>query len=110
MSDTITSEIIFNRLPEYFRADQAAGVEGIFQFDITGENGGQWYVEVKDSACRVEKGAHPNPSVTITMDAADHVAISLGKLDGPAAFFSGRLRVSGDMLLGLRFSQLFKRS
>ncbi len=104
-----TSEAIFNSLPEYFQGDNARGMKATYQFDITGDNGGKWFIEINDGACKVEKGTHPNPMVTFTIAGADHVALFSGKLNPQMAFMSGKLKLKGDITLALKFNQLFKR-
>ena len=55
---------IFEKMPSIFNADAAKGVDATFQFNITGEGGGDWYAEVKAETCKVEAGVHPNPTTT----------------------------------------------
>ena len=40
----------FARIHENFDASKAAGVEGSILFDLTGEGGGQWTVNIADGA------------------------------------------------------------
>jgi putative sterol carrier protein len=42
-------------------------------------------------------------------DAADYVKISLGQLDGTAAFMQGKLKIKGDMGLAMKMASIFKR-
>ena len=98
---------IFARMPEAFRAERAAGVDVVFQFDITGSGGGQWQVEVKDGNCRVQEGKHPSPTTTIGMQADDFVALIEGRLDAMQAFTSGKLKVGGDMMKSRLIQKLF---
>jgi putative sterol carrier protein len=42
-------------------------------------------------------------------DAGDYVKISLGQLDGTAAFMQGKLKIKGDMGLAIKMASLFKR-
>ena len=44
----LTVKGIFEGLPKAFQADKAAGVDVVFQFDIKGANGGEWYAIIKD--------------------------------------------------------------
>jgi 3-hydroxyacyl-CoA dehydrogenase/3a,7a,12a-trihydroxy-5b-cholest-24-enoyl-CoA hydratase len=43
------------------------------------------------------------------MASNDFIDMMTGKLSGQAAFFSGKLRVSGDLMLAQRLESLFKR-
>ena len=52
---------IFEEMPGVFNADKAAGVEVVFQYEITGDGGGSWYVAIANNVCKVEKGKHASP-------------------------------------------------
>ena len=58
-------------MPETFNADAAAGVDVVFQYNITGTGGGDWFCEVKDGACNIEAGQHAKPVCTLEMGAGD---------------------------------------
>ncbi|MFH0823832.1 MAG: SCP2 sterol-binding domain-containing protein, partial [Pseudomonadota bacterium] len=100
---------ILEIMPSRFNASAAGGLDVVFQFDISGKETGQWNLAIKDQACNVNQGTHPAPSVTLSMDSGDFVDLMNGRLSGPAAFFSGKLRVSGDLMLAQRLESLFKK-
>jgi len=87
---------------------KVAGMSGIFQFDLSGENGGVWHVTLADGDGHVAEGAAENPGVTISMAADDFVALTEGKLDGTMAFMSGKLKVKGDMGLAMKLQTLLR--
>nr|MBL0714546.1 SDR family NAD(P)-dependent oxidoreductase [Desulfobacterales bacterium] len=86
---------IFERMPEAFQADRAAGVALIFQYCISGPGGGDWQIAVKDQTCEVRAGKADKPTCTLIMAPADFVDMSSGKLDPMQAFTSGRLKIEG---------------
>jgi acyl dehydratase/putative sterol carrier protein len=99
---------IFEKMPSVFNPDAAKGVDATFQFNISGEGGGDWYAEVKSGTCKVEAGVHPNPTSTIKMDAADFVDMINGKLSAMQAFTSGKLKIGGDIMKSQLITRLFK--
>ena len=99
---------IFEKMPRVFNADAAKGVDATFQFNISGEGGGNWYAEVKGETCKVEAGVHANPTSTIGMDAADFVDMINGKLSAMQAFTSGKLKIGGDIMKSQLITRLFK--
>lgn len=103
-----TSAEVFEKLPERFQASEAIGQDAVFQFDIRGEGGGQWFVHIKDGQCQVETGLHSDPSVTFTMASEDHVALATGSLNPQMAFVLGKIKVAGDLSAAMRFGQLFR--
>jgi putative sterol carrier protein len=107
MAETVKK--ILDSMPQHFNPDAAAGLDAIFQFDISGEEAGQWHLVVKDQQCQILEGSHDGPNVTYSMASNDFVDMMTGKLSGQAAFFSGKLRVSGDLMLAQRLESLFRR-
>jgi 3-hydroxybutyryl-CoA dehydratase len=102
-----TVKEVFEKMPQVFSAANAAGVNTIFQFHITGDQGGDWNVIVKDQACQVSEGVHDSPSVTLTMAAEDWLAICNGTLNGMTAFMTGKLKATGDIMAAQRIGSLF---
>ena len=98
---------VFNRIPELLNATAAQGLDAVFQFDITGSEGGSWNVIVKDASCEVQEGTHSAPTVTLSMSAEDWVAMVNKELNPMEAFMSGKLKVSGDIMLAQRIPELF---
>jgi len=97
----------FHAMPSRFRADRAQGLNAVFQYEITGEDGGKWYATVKDGACAVTEGEAPDPNLTITMAASDWLDLAANKLNPQMAFMSGKLKVKGDMSLAIKLGSLF---
>ena len=102
-----TVKEIFETMPKVFAADKAAGVDAVFQFHITGQEAGDWHIVVKDQACQVSEGVHDKPSVSLTLADTDWLAICNGQLDGMAAFMSGKLKASGNIMLAQQIRTLF---
>jgi len=97
----------FEALPSRFRPDAAEGVSAVYQFDLSGEAGGQYQLHVADRSCRVCDGLHASPNVTLSMAGEDCIAILEGKLNGVSALLSGRLKIDGDMGLAMRLAAFF---
>ena len=107
-ADTLTVKSIFEHIPDAFLADKAAGVEVVFQFDISGDEGGSWHVTVKDGICEVAEGSHASPTTTIKMVDEDFVKMITGKLNAMSAFTSGKLKIEGDLMKSQLIEKLFK--
>jgi putative sterol carrier protein len=95
--------------PGSFNPEAAAGLAVVYQFDITGEGGGQWHAIVKDGALQLVAGLHGSPSTTITSKAADYLAVANGKVNEVMAFATGKIRISGNVAMGMKLNKLFKR-
>ncbi|MFQ5892085.1 MAG: SCP2 sterol-binding domain-containing protein [Candidatus Methanofastidiosia archaeon] len=91
-----------------FDPKEAEGWDTIIQYDITGEGGGKFYLNIKDQMCDVFEGEAENYNLKITADIGDWFAISKGELSGQEAFFSGKLKVEGDMNELFRMQPVFR--
>lgn len=99
---------IFDKVPKAFDAAAAKGLDAVFQFDITGEGGGTWNVAVKDGACQVREGRADAPTVALNMSTETWLGMVNKQINGIQAFMSGKLKLTGDMLLAQRIPDLFK--
>ena len=98
---------VFDGMPEAFNASEAQGLDAVFQFEITGEGGGSWSVAIKEGGCEITEGTHDAPTTTLTMAGETWLAMVNGELNGMQAFMSGKLKVSGDIMLANRIPDLF---
>ncbi len=99
---------VFAKMPDAFNAAAAQGLDAVFQFEITGEGGGNWNVVVKDGTCQVNEGNHEAPSVTLNMSAETWVGMVNKEVNGMQAFMTGQLKATGDIMLAQRIEQLFQ--
>jgi len=104
----LTVKGIFERIPEAFQPDKAAGVDVVFQFEISGGGGGSWHVMVKDGECRVKEGSHGSPTTTIKMGDGDFVKLISGELNAMSAFTGGKLKIEGDLMKSQLIEKIFK--
>jgi len=107
-AEGLTVKTIFDRLPEAFQADKATGVDVVFQFKISGPDGGDWNAMVKDGACKVNEGVHENPTTTILMSDEDFVGLIEGTVKAMQAYTSGKLKIEGDLMKSQLIEKLFK--
>jgi len=94
-------------LGQVFQADKAAGVEAVFQMDLSGEVGGQFWILVNDGAYEMGEGLHDEASITLLANAEDFLKMVNGDIAPMQAFMSGKLKVKGDMGLALKFQSIF---
>jgi len=99
---------IFEALPNYFNPAAAAGMTKTIQWNVTGEQAGMWALKIVDGVLELIPGGVEKPDVTFTISDKDWLALSEGKLDPQSAFFSGQLKVAGDIGLALKAQQLFQ--
>ena len=90
-----------------FNPAKAKGINAVIQINATGDGGGQYYATVADAKAALTEGTSANPTVTINVAANDWVAITSGQLDPTRAFMAGKLRITGDLGLMMRFQTMF---
>ena len=99
---------VFEKMPDAFQPDRAAGVDVVFQYELSGDGGGKWHAIIKDQTCEVKSGAHASPTTTILMDAGDFLSMIQGKLKAMAAYTSGKLKIQGDLMKSQLIEKIFK--
>jgi putative sterol carrier protein len=97
----------FDAMPGRFKPDRAQGVKAIIQYDITGQDGGTYHVDIADGKCAMKDGPAAVPNLTLTMAAQDWLDMVSGKLNGQMAFMSGKLKIKGDMGLAMKLAGMF---
>jgi putative sterol carrier protein len=100
-------EEFFKQLPLKFDAEAAEDLDAVYQFELSGAQGGHYIVTIREGACQVREGRHEDPHVILSMAGEDCVKVLNGELSGPAAAMSGRIRISGDMGLAMQLRMLF---
>jgi putative sterol carrier protein len=93
-------------LPAKFDGSKAAGFDAVIQMNITGPNGGDWIVTIKDQKVDVKQGVHPSPSISIRMTDTDYMDMINGRLSGERAFMTGKLKFKGSMAIGMKLRDI----
>jgi len=88
------------------KPDAVQRIGAKFQFNITGDGGGQWFVDASSSGPKVEAGNPGGADCTIAMSAQDFESLWQNPSSGMNLFFSGRLSISGDPMLAMKFQDL----
>ena len=104
-----TAKEIIEAMPSAFVPERAKGIKATYQFELTGEGGGDWVLEIVDQQCQVKEGVAAEPDATMSVAAADYVALVKGELDAMSAFLRGRLEVKGNIGLAMQVVNLFQR-
>ena len=95
-------EILEKDLPGRFKPEKAKGIDTVVQMDIKGPHGGSWTATIRDQKMEVKEGMSPSPKLSIEMAEADFLDLVNGKLNGTMAFFTGKLKLKGDVAVALK--------
>ncbi len=104
-----TQEIadIFPTMVSRFVPAKAEGVNAIIQFNLTGDNGGLYWLKIADGVCESGQGQAENPKMTLKAAADDWFAVSSGQLNAMQAFMSGKIKIEGDMGMAMKLQTMF---
>jgi putative sterol carrier protein len=88
---------ILSNMPEQFDADAARGLNVVVQFHLGGPDGGTHHVVIRDGTIEVARGAHQKPTMSLTLEGADFVALATGELRPQLAFMNRKVQITGDL-------------
>jgi putative sterol carrier protein len=90
-----------------FQGDKAKGVHASYQWELSGPNGGDWWLIVNDGTYTIGRGKIHNPSVTFVASDEDWVAMSNKTLNVSLAYLTGRLKIQGSHRLVQELDKIF---
>lgn len=105
--EEISFQSLIDRLCAAFVPERAVGVDETIQFQLKGEQGGEWVVFIQDQTCRVQAGVISDPSLRFIADTRDAQEVLSGRLDPMQALLRGKVRFEGNMSLAMRLMKLF---
>ncbi|NWT03326.1 DHB4 enzyme, partial [Mionectes macconnelli] len=86
-------------------------VNAVFQWDITkdGKTAMQWTIDLKNGSGAVYQGpARNSPDTTFTLSDEDFMDVVQQKTNPQKAFFSGKLKVKGNIMLSQKLEMILK--
>ena len=67
MAEYTVKEMVFNH-EKAFMPEKAAGVNAVIQYKLTGDQAGDYIINISDDKCTVAEGEAENPTMTLTAD------------------------------------------
>ncbi|XP_051875950.1 hydroxysteroid dehydrogenase-like protein 2 isoform X2 [Pristis pectinata] len=97
----------FKTIEGALTADVVKSTGGVYQFELSGDHPGTWYIDLKNESGSTGKGSFPGKAdVQMSMNSEDFVKVFSGKMKPTLAFMSGRLKIKGDMALAIKLENL----
>ena len=104
-----SKDILETEIPNVLKAkpELAKDINSVIHFNVTGDNGGTWTLDLTKPDNWVSTGANGEPKMTITVSNADFVAIREKKLNAQMAAMQGKLKFKPmDMGLAMKLAKL----
>jgi len=102
---------VFQGMADAFLPDKAAGQSAIVQYDVTVAGQPHTYqLKIGGGRCEIVKGRADTPRVTLTLALPDFLRVVAGRLPPVQAFMSGKLKLSGDMMIATAMQGWFPQA
>ena len=89
-------------------ADAAKEIGAKYQINVTGDGGGEWFIDVSATGPKAEPGNPGSADCTLTMTTEDFQKLHENpQANGMSLFFAGKLKVQGNQMLAMKLSKLF---
>eukprot|EP00795_Rhopilema_esculentum_P015230 gene15230-6434_t len=110
----LASKVIFEEIAKKVKdlPQVAKKINGIFVWKITkdGKEAGQWVMDFKSAEPSVYKGSFDGKSdVQLTTSDEDFSAMASGQLNPQQAFFNGKLKIKGNVMLTQKLGQIINQ-
>lgn len=102
-----TIEDFIKAVPTLIDESKTVGVQAQIQLNLSGEGGGSYYVVVNDGSVKVEKGTLENPQMTLSTTTETALELLKGKSNPMTAVMTGKVKIAGDMSVGMKLFKLF---
>ena len=101
----LLEEKITKKLAEH--PELSAKIGAAVAIELTGEGGGRWLIDFTKSPASYGPNAKAAAATTVSISTSDFVKISAGELNPQMAFFTGRIKVDGNLGLAVKLGELF---
>jgi hypothetical protein len=110
MAEPVTSvkDVFEKHIPAKLQSkpDVVSKINAIYQFVISGPNGGSWAVDCTQPGGKVQAGTAAGARCTVAATDQNFLDIVNGRLNPQMAFMSGKLKIQGDMGLAMKLQQI----
>lgn len=102
----MTAKEFLISLPEKVPASAIDGIQTLFHFDISGEGGGPFTVEVENNKIEVSEGLNGTPKCVITASNKNFVGVLKGEINPMMAVLMGKIKIS-DQAEMIKYAKVF---
>ena len=101
---------VFEGMTEAFLPEKAGKDSAVIQWDLMTPDGPRVYqLVVENGKCSYNRDSLGKPRVSLKIAIPDFLRLITGKLNGLQAFFTGKLKVGGDVLFAQQQEKWFQK-
>ncbi|XP_065350355.1 hydroxysteroid dehydrogenase-like protein 2 [Cloeon dipterum] len=97
---------VFKAIEANLSEELVAKVNAIYQFNVSGTEEGQWFLDLKTGKGSVGQGPSTNADATLSMNSKHFADMFAGKLKPAGAFMTGKLKISGNIQKAMKLEKL----
>ncbi len=86
------------------RRERLGDTEATIVFELTGDEGGVYTMEIAAGRVVGREGAAPDPDLRVQLDVATWRKLNRGEISAPEALLKRKLHLRGSFLLGLKLN------
>ncbi len=109
MANAEDLQALFPAMMDRFLPEKAADINATILFDLSGDNGGFYWIKIADGAATTGLGEVGDPTMIVKASADDWHAVATGQLNAMQAFMTGKLKILGDMGLAMKMQTIFRQ-
>jgi putative sterol carrier protein len=102
---------IFWQMPKQVDASATGDTTTTIKWVVTGRaDGGSdvYQLVIEDGRARTERGDTAESRLTVTLDGVEFLKLASGNSDPMQAYFTGRIQLSGDIMVAAKLAQMFR--
>ncbi|CAG9863064.1 unnamed protein product [Phyllotreta striolata] len=98
---------LFKKIEASISSDTVAKTQAVYSFNVTGEEAGKWYLDLKNGSGVCGHGeTSAKVDAILTMDSKHFFDMFSGKLKPATAYMTGKLKIKGDLTKALKLEKL----
>ena len=101
-----TATEISQMMVEKISPETAGDLDATIQFDLSGDDGGQFYLVINNGSGEAHQGVADNPKMTLQSSSEDWYKVMTGETKAMTAFMSGKIKIKGDMGLAMKMQPI----
>ena len=103
-------KVIFEKVERRINERQVdlTKIGAVYKFVVTGPDGGIWVIDLREDTFGVREGEE-EANCTFQTEETYFMDLFTGKLPPESALLTGKVKVSGDVMLAMKFGQLLKK-